>query len=192
MSSKPLDPGKLSAEALDKKIAEKIQGYKQGIKIDLGCGQNKQKNFFGIDKIGFDNVDLVWDLENIPYPLPDKCASVLMASHIVEHLKPWLFIEIMDEWWRLLKPQGQLMIAVPYGVGSGFIQDPTHCNPCNEHTWAYFDPLHESNLWHIYKPQPWAINLNTWRVNGNMEVVLEKRLVDRTYETGNKGSKHQG
>ena len=76
------------------------------------------------------------------------------------------------------------MIAVPYAGSQGYFQDPTHCNPCNEVTWAYFDPLDRSGLWGIYKPKPWKIIADSlsWNVNGNMEVVLEKRLIDKSYE----------
>lgn len=69
-------------------IEKKLQDYNRGILIDIGCGQDKQKGFFGIDRFPFDGVDLVWDLEHFPYPLPDECASVVMASHIVEHINP--------------------------------------------------------------------------------------------------------
>lgn len=69
-------------------IEKKLQDYNRGILIDIGCGQDKQKGFFGIDRFQFEGVDLVWDLEKFPYPLPDGCASVVMASHIVEHINP--------------------------------------------------------------------------------------------------------
>lgn len=44
--------------------------------------------FFGIDILEHPNVDLVWDLEHFPYPLPDECASTVMASHLMEHINP--------------------------------------------------------------------------------------------------------
>jgi len=69
-------------------LEEKLQKYNRGIAIDLGCGQDKQKGFFGIDKAPYEGVDLVWDLERFPYPLPDECAQVVMASHLLEHINP--------------------------------------------------------------------------------------------------------
>ena len=58
------------------------------------------------------------------------------------------FLTFMNECWRLLKPEGRLMFALPYGVSNGFVQDPTHVNPCNEATWQYFDPKY--SLYYIY------------------------------------------
>jgi hypothetical protein len=69
-------------------------------------------------------------------------------------------------------------IIVPYAGSPGYWQDPTHCNPCSETTWAYFDPEEprsQGGLWRIYKPKPWKIELLNWNAMGNLEVILRKR-----------------
>jgi SAM-dependent methyltransferase len=131
-------------------------------------------------------VDIVWNVEEQPWPLPDECVLVAIASHLVEHINPagGGFLRFMDEVWRVLKPGAQFAIAVPYAGSVGYWQDPTHCNGCNEITWAYFDPLEPNTggaLYKIYKPKPWKIESLTWSCVGNMEVVLQKRLEDRSY-----------
>ncbi|MEG7727204.1 methyltransferase domain-containing protein, partial [Listeria monocytogenes] len=77
-----------------------------------------------------------WDLTNIPWPLPDESVLVAMASHVIEHIQPadFGFINFMNEVWRLLKPGGEFAIVTPHGRSDGYIQDPTHVNPCNEAT----------------------------------------------------------
>jgi SAM-dependent methyltransferase len=150
-----------------------IEQFK-GINLDIGCGGNKQKGFVGLDMRNLDGVDIVHNLEEFPYPLPDGCCHNIIGSHIVEHIKPWLMLQFMDELWRLLKPEGSLALSMPYGVSEGFVQDPTHCNPCNEATWQYFD--HRQPLYTIYKSKPWSIKKGypAWQVTGNLEVVLDK------------------
>ena len=125
-----------------KNILKMIEKNKQGIKLDVGCGSNKQKGFIGMDIRAIEGVDIVHDVEDTPYPLPKECFQTILASHLVEHLNPKLMIKIMDEWWRLLRPSGQLWIAIPYATSFGFYQDPTHCNPWNEATPTYFSPYH--------------------------------------------------
>lgn len=148
----------------------------KGINLDVGCGENKQSNYVGLDIRPLKGVDIVWDLEQCPYPLPDECCNSIIASHVVEHINParFGFVNCMNEWWRIMKPHGRLAIAMPYGYSNGFLQDPTHCNPRNEATWAYFDPTHASRLWFVYQPRPWKILINSWHIDGTMEVLLEK------------------
>ena len=147
---------------------------KAGIRLDLGCGADKQPGFVGIDRQPLPGVDIIHDLEVFPYPLPDECCLTIVGSHIVEHIKPWLMIDFMNELWRLMKPGGQLAFVHPYGVNDLYVQDPTHCNPCNAVTWHYFDPKHP--YYEFYKPKPWTIQpgFPVWQVTGNMEVIFTK------------------
>lgn len=167
-------------------LAKLLARYNQGIKLDIGCGAFKQPSFVGIDIRKLPGVDIVHNVEKFPWPLPDECASFAMASHLIEHINPagGVFLSFMDEVWRVLKPGGQFALSFPYAGSTGYWQDPTHCNGCNEVTWAYFDPLEPNSqgiLYKIYKPKPWKIIVNTWHVNGNCEVVLEKRKEDKSY-----------
>ncbi len=169
---------------MDPRVISLLKENNHGVKIDLGCGANKQPGFLGIDNRKLPGVDIVHDVETFPWPLPDECAFLVMASHLVEHIEPHggVFLRFMDEVWRILKPGGQFMMAFPYAGSPGYWQDPTHCNGCNETTWAYFDPLEAGgHLYKIYKPKPWKITHSAWEVNGNMEVALEKRKEDKSY-----------
>jgi len=140
--------------------------------LDIGCGDRKQENFTGMDKRDLPNVDIVHDLELFPWPIEDNSCFTVVGSHIFEHIKPWLTIDFMNEIHRVLKPNGQLALSMPYGWSKGFIQDPTHCNPTNEVTWQYFDPNYP--LYEIYRPNPWKIEKGfpQYQANGNMEVLM--------------------
>jgi hypothetical protein len=64
-------------------------------------------------------------------------------------------------------------LSAPYAGSFGASQDPTHY-PCpNEATFTYFDP--DKALYGIYTPKPWKLLRNAWRVNGNLEVIMEPR-----------------
>jgi len=172
-----------------KNVSTKIQKIikdNQGIRLDIGCGGNKQEGFVGMDIRAMKGVDIVQDLEKFPWGLPNDCVTVAIASHVVEHINPagGTFIRFLNEVWRILKPGAEFMIAAPYYSSPGFAQDPTHCNMVSEVTWEYFDPLApitKGQLYHIYSPLPWKIKVNTWSNNGNLECVLVKRLIDKSY-----------
>jgi|PlaIllAssembly_1097288.scaffolds.fasta_scaffold28824_2 SAM-dependent methyltransferase len=150
-----------------------LEGVK-GFRLDIGCGGNKQKNFVGMDKRPLEGVDIVHDLEVFPYPIGDGEVLDIVGSHIIEHIKPWLMIDFMNELWRILRVGGNLILSAPYGVGFPYVQDPTHCNPVNEATFQYFDP--NFPLYGIYQPKPWKLakGFPVWQDGGIIEVLMEK------------------
>ena len=152
----------------------KLVSRKSGINLDIGCGEAKQRNFVGMDKRKLAGVDIVHNLEVFPYPLPDNSCHTIIGSHIIEHIKPWLTIDMFNELWRIMRVGGQLALSTPYAGSSGFWQDPTHCNGFNAATFQYFDPKYP--LYQIYKPKPWEIEKGfpVWQVTGNMEVLMRK------------------
>ena len=147
-----------------------------GIFLDIGCGGLTQPGWVGLDIRDLPGVDIVHDVEEFPWPLPDGCVKLALASHLIEHINPhkFGFINFMDEVWRIMKEGGEFAISVPHGSSQGYIQDPTHVNPCNEATWDYFCPDRESGLYNIYKPRPWRVKFLTANPSANMEVVLVK------------------
>jgi hypothetical protein len=154
------------------RITKLIQ-EKQGVFLDLGCGGHKEPRAIGMDKRVLPGVDIVHDLETFPWPLPDAVCYRILASHIVEHLKPWLMIDILNEAWRVMKDDGQLLIATPYAGSPRFWQDPTHIHGWMEATAQYFDC--QAPLWDVYQPKCWKIEMNQWSSVGDLNVILAKR-----------------
>lgn len=166
----------------------KLIKEKGGIQLDIGCGGSKQPGFIGIDMLELDGVDIVHDLEETPWPLPDECVIRATASHVLEHINPHkgVFINVMNEIWRVLKPDAQFAFVVPYAESHGMYQDPTHVNFINETTMSYFDPLDPSGLYYFYKPKPWKIEFQAANRNGVLECLLRKRKDDPSYHDNRK------
>ena len=169
-------------------IPEKVKNLlksKEGevLKVDLGCGQEKQPGFISLDGRGLLGVDIVHDLEDFPYPLPTNSVTLIKAGHVVEKINPLNkgFIKFMDELWRILKYDGQLLISTYYAGSAGYWSDPCNVNGCTNHTWKYFDPLDPSGLYKAYKPKPWKVDKCVAQPDGIMEVLLIKRREDPSY-----------
>lgn len=144
----------------------------QKVCLDVGCGRAKNAGFTGMDRRKLPGVDIVHDAEVTPWPLDDESCGVVVMSHFVEHVKPWRIIGVIDETWRVLEPDGVLLISTPYGGSARYLQDPTHCCPWVEATPGYFAP--ESPLYGIYEPRPWKIDKLVWSVYGDIECALRK------------------
>jgi SAM-dependent methyltransferase len=170
---------------ISRRVADLLERERDGlIRLDLGGGENPQQGCVNMDRRDLPTVDVVHDWDDIPWPLPDASVSLLMASHVVEHVNPANngFLKFMDECWRVLKYDAQMMISTPYAGSPGYWADPTHINGCTHHTWDYFDPLKPSRVYYIYRPKPWRVEKCYWAIEGNMEVLLQKRRLDASYQ----------
>ena len=107
------------------------------LKLDIACGQNKAAGFFGIDIASREGVDMVYDLEQFPWPIPDNSVDEIVCSHYVEHTKD--LIKFMNELYRIMKPGAKALILAPYYNSMRAWQDPTHTRAISEATFLYYN-----------------------------------------------------
>jgi predicted SAM-dependent methyltransferase len=83
----------------------------QNLKIEFGSGSKKgTQGWTTIDIVS--GADIEWNLLN-PIPLPEDSVDVIYSSHLLEHLSYKEIINVLNGWFRILKPNGKLMICVP-------------------------------------------------------------------------------
>jgi SAM-dependent methyltransferase len=142
----------------------------RGIKLDIGAGENRQPGFLTMDIRPLPNIDIVWDIQKFPYPIPDNSCHKILMSHIWEHIEPKYRIVMVNELWRIMKHDGELWLSCPYYLSFGAYQDPSHY-PCpTEATFTYFDPNYP--LWNVYKPRPWKLVRNDYQAAGSLEIIM--------------------
>lgn len=142
------------------------------MKLDIGCGYSKAPGYIGMDIRPLPGVDIVQDIEKLPWDIKDETFEVVFCSHILEHINPKLHVDIMNEIWRITKPSGVLTIGMPYAGSFNFWQDPTHIHAWNEATPQYFDPGFP--LYKVYRPKPWRIQRNSFNPQENINVLFVK------------------
>jgi len=124
-------------EVFDAEITKAINAEKESnLKLELGCGEYVAEGFIGVDMKKADHVGIVHDLNVFPWPFKDSTVSHIRAYHIFEHLKD--IISVMNECYRILKPEGILELEVPTTDGHGAFSDPTHVSFWNQDTLNYF------------------------------------------------------
>ena len=107
------------------------------VKLDLGCGKNKQAGFHGVDAQAFEGVDTVADLRQ-PWPWEDGSIEEVHCSHFVEHLTNPERLHFWDELYRVLKPKAQARIITPHWSHACAYGDPTHQWPPMSEWAAYY------------------------------------------------------
>ena len=82
------------------------------VRLHLGCGLIDASGYINVDLRPSPNVHLVNDI----YPLPmfaDDSVDLIYASHVLEHLPKADVRPAIMEWYRILKHDGVLRLAVP-------------------------------------------------------------------------------
>lgn len=93
-------------------------------KINYGCGKRVLTGFINIDAVVNPGAprppevlhELTFDASGAlqhKTPLPDDCADELLSVHFLEHLYSWQSAAVIQEWRRLLKPGGLLVLELP-------------------------------------------------------------------------------
>jgi len=86
---KQVDHGKKKTSPRYNPVFKEALNNVGGCKIDVGCGFNKAPGFIGVDFRSGPGVDVVQDLTMFPWNgIPDECASIVMTSHLNEHINP--------------------------------------------------------------------------------------------------------
>jgi hypothetical protein len=120
------------------------------LKLDLGCGKNKQSGFFGVDSRQFDGVDKVLDLTK-PWPWGDDSVDEVHSSHFVEHLDAEERTRFFNELYRVLKKDAKATIITPHWSSDRAYGDLTHkWPPVVAFFWYYVDKgWREANAPHV-------------------------------------------
>ena len=105
--------------------------------LDMGCGNHKIPGAVGIDFVKIKGVDIVHNLNKIPYPFKKNSFDVIYANQVLEHLEPPLD-NILGELCRICKPEGRIKILVPHAMSVGAFGDPTHKKFFTWFTFDYF------------------------------------------------------
>lgn len=86
------------------------------MRIHLGCGKHYLEGWHNVDAVKHPKAprepDQFADITK-PLDLPDNCADELMAIHLLEHFYEWEVPGVLEEWGRVLKPGGRIILEMP-------------------------------------------------------------------------------
>ena len=115
--------------------------------LDLGCGKNKIVGSIGLDNVPLDNVDIVHDLLNTPYPFEDNCFDKIYLRNVIEHFLLQDINKILSECYRLLSSNGNLIITIPHAFSVAAYTDITHKSYFTFNSGKFFDKTHPQSFY---------------------------------------------
>ncbi len=104
--------------------------------LEVGCGGRKLPGAVGMDILKLPPVDIVHSFNDIPWPFGDSSFDLVFLNHALEHVGD--MIAVMGEIHRVLKPEGRVVIQVPYFRSVDAYNDPTHTHFFTSGTLDYF------------------------------------------------------
>lgn len=108
--------------------------------LDVGCGINKLPGAIGLDRNPASRADVLADLDCFPYPFRDSAFDRLQAIHVIEHVSD--VIRTMEEFHRLVRAGGEVLIVTPHYTDFSSFCDPTHRWHLNSFSLRYFGEDH--------------------------------------------------
>lgn len=109
--------------------------------LAVGCGKRESEP--GVVRLDISpnvNPDIVWDLNQYPYPLSSSSFSEIECFDVIEHLEN--IPKTLEEFGRLLKPNGVLKITTPHFSCANSFIDPTHRWHLSYFSFDYFSKEH--------------------------------------------------
>ncbi len=104
-------------------------------KLNIGCGSKSLPGWVNLDLKDIPGVDVVHDIEKLPFPFEDNKFEEILCQDILEHVE---YIPILKDLYRILKPGGVLKIRVPHFTSRNNFTDPTHKKRFAITTFDYF------------------------------------------------------
>jgi SAM-dependent methyltransferase len=104
--------------------------------LDVGCGVNKYPGAIGVDINPRTRADVLCDLDRFPYPFRDNSFDSVRAIHVIEHLSD--VVRALEEFHRLVRPGGTIVIVTPHYTDFSSFCDPTHRWHLNSFSLRYF------------------------------------------------------
>lgn len=84
--------------------------YNKNIKLNLGAGGVDYQDYLSVD-LNDKRAHIHMDITKLDFD--DNSVTEILASHVFEHLNPYKAFEILQDWLRVLKPGGKLIMEMP-------------------------------------------------------------------------------
>lgn len=82
----------------------------EGIRLNIGSGTDIKEDYLNVDRYA-QKADANWDMRELP--LNDDSVAQIICYQTLEHISQNDVFPTLKEWYRVLKPRGNVIITVP-------------------------------------------------------------------------------
>lgn len=150
--------------------------------LDIGCGQSKTAGAFGMDILPGKGVDLVHDLNALPWPLEASRFDTVVCSHVIEHLND--LVGVMNEIHRVSRNGARVKIVTPHFSSLNSWEDPTHTRHFARRSFSFFD-TESRHCYTIHRMKTVKVDLSfgggLWDLMGKISYKLTPDLWEKHF-----------
>ena len=156
--------------------------------VRLGAGQKADPDVTNVDIRKMENIDIVHNLLEFPWPIEDNQFDVIVARDVVEHIPPmrgecWnedetkmqrddLLVLFMEQIYRIALPEAHVLLKFPHPAEKHQFGDPTHYRLLSPAAFTHFCPSHGRWKKSIYTKAKFEMCMND-HINNNYRVILK-------------------
>lgn len=111
---------------------------KEAKKLNLGAGKKIDLGYLNVDIVKLNGVDLVWDLNKMPWPFKENQFEEVKCRYVLELLDN--FINVTEEIWRVCSPGAKVIVYSPLFPNMRSAQDPLTKKFMTYNSFDYFVP----------------------------------------------------
>jgi SAM-dependent methyltransferase len=148
--------------------------------LSVGCGmRDSDPDVIRLDISPEVKPDVVWNLNDFPYPFEDSLFTEIECLDVIEHLAD--IPRVMGDFHRVLKPNGVLKITTPHYSSANSYRDPTHRWHLSRFSFDYFCGGHDLSYYSSAKYREKIGNIQFQ--GGRLTRSIVSRLANRFPET---------
>lgn len=105
--------------------------------LDIGCGKRKREaEAVGIDVSPDSAAEVIWNLDEYPWPLDSGRFTRIHMSHVIEHFRD--IMRAMAEVHRVARSGADVFVTTPHFSSHNSYTDPTHKVHLAARSFEYF------------------------------------------------------
>lgn len=112
------------------------------VKLNIGCGKDYLEGYTNLDISPHVGADIVCNIEDYMPFRKDIFDEILCNNVLTQIFHPDSFVQVMNDLWKICKPNGEIFIRVPNAKHICAWQDPMDCRRFTDQSFTYMQYDH--------------------------------------------------